>query len=242
MLHTTHGIVFRTVKYSETSIIARIYTEQFGLQSYIVRGLRNKRSNLKTALFQPFNLVEIVVYHREKRELQSIKEIRLAYQFTSIPFDIRKSTVLIFLGEVINQVIREEEANPGLFNFLFDAVRKFDELEKNIASFLPVFLIQLTRFLGFFPKNNYSEETPHFGLMEGAFCKTTGPEKAIARKPFGSYIYSLCNANIGEKTDPPVKVNDRRKLLDYILYYYRHHMPGFKEIKSHGILQEVLSA
>ncbi len=241
MLQTTRGIVFRTVKYSETSIIAKIYTEAFGLQSFMVRGLRNKKSTLRQALFQPLNLVEVVAYHREKKEIQNLKEIKIAYPFINIPFDIRKSTQLLFLNEVLYQVVREEEPNPALFTFLFNAINHLDQIQENVALFHHVFLIQLTQYLGFYPRNNYSESNSHFELTEGAFSSLRGPETLIAEAPFGKYISLLTESGLSSFESLKIPSHDRRRLLEIILNYYRHHIPDLKEFKSHKVLHQVLA-
>ena len=114
MLHTTRGIVLHTTKYSETSLVAKIYTEVFGLQSYLVKGIRKQKAKLRPALFQPMTLADLVVYHKDKGSLQNIKESRIAVPYRSIPFDIRKSSMLLFINELLYKSIREEETNRKL--------------------------------------------------------------------------------------------------------------------------------
>ncbi|MCB0806703.1 MAG: DNA repair protein RecO, partial [Bacteroidales bacterium] len=224
MLQATRGIIFKTVKYSESSIIAKIYTEQSGLQSYMVRGLRSKKSTIRQALFQALTPVELVAYHREKKELQNLKEIKVAYPFVSIPFDIKKSTILLFLNEVLYQVIREEESNPDLFNFIFNAIIKLDKLTENNSVFHLVFLVQLTRFLGFYPFDNFSEQQPNFDLTEGRFTHSTGPDTVIAISPYSNYISSITKIKDADRY-VPIPSQHRRKLLEILLNYYRHHVP-----------------
>jgi len=240
MLEKTRGIVFHHVKFSDTSIIAKIYTEQFGLQSYLVKGLRNRRSETKKALFLHLNLVEMVVSHRENKEIQHLKALQIAYPFQSIPFDIRKSAVALFLNEVLYQVIREEEPNQDLFDFLFRSVMTFDMLDKNATSFHLAFLIQLSRFLGFFPKNNYSDSESVFDLTEGRFSARSGPASLMTGQPFSAYIAQLSNVP-GDLQDVfEIPQQHRQQLLEVILNYYRYHIPGISEFKSHLVLHEVL--
>jgi DNA repair protein RecO (recombination protein O) len=242
MLQSTRGIVLRTVKYSESSIIAKIYTEAFGMQTYMVRGIRSKKSNLKQALFQPLNLLEIIAYHRENKEIQNLKEIKIAHPFITIPIDIRKSTQLLFINEVLYQVVREEEPNPALFSFLFDSIIHLDSMDKNIAFFHQVFLIQLTQYLGFFPRNNHTDVTPNFELTEGTFSALEGPESLITREPFGKYLALLIHTPVSDAQQIDIPSRDRRKLLEIILDYYRYHIPDLKEFKSHRVLQQVLAS
>ena len=242
MLQTTRGIVFRTVKYSESSIIAKIYTEAFGMQSFMVRGLRSKKSTLKQALFQPFNLVEIVAYHRSNKEIQTLKEIKIAHPFSSIPLNIRKSTQVLFLNEVLNQVVREEEPNPGLFEFLFESFKHLEKLDQNIGLFHKVFLIQLTQYLGFFPRDNYAEDFPYFILEEGSFSNLDGPASLVSEKPFGNYISMLIRTSVFDCHKVKIPGSDRNRLLEIILDYYRYHIPDLREFKSHKVLQQVLTS
>ena len=110
MLQKTRGIVLHSVTYSETSLVVKIYTEAFGLQSYLLKGAKGKRSSFRPVFFQPLNLLDAVVYKNEKTALQSMKEVQLAHPFRSIPFDIRKSSIALFLNEILYKSIREEEA------------------------------------------------------------------------------------------------------------------------------------
>ncbi|PIZ05346.1 MAG: DNA repair protein RecO, partial [Flavobacteriales bacterium CG_4_10_14_0_8_um_filter_32_5] len=126
MLHTTKGIVIHQFKYGEKSVIAKIYTEKFGLQSYIINGVRSKKSTNKFAYLQPLSLVEINAYHKENKGLQHLKSIKLDIPFQYIPFDVYKGSIAFFVAEVIYKTIKEEEANSELFDFLYNSVQVLD--------------------------------------------------------------------------------------------------------------------
>jgi DNA repair protein RecO (recombination protein O) len=241
MLHHTRGIVFHQLKYSETSIIAHIYTELFGIQTYMIRGIRGKKSKIKPALFQHLSLVDLVVYHKEKKEIQSIREIKIAVPFKYIPYDVRKSSVLIFLNEVLHKVIKEEEANPELFNFLFSAVQLLDVDENNTVDFHLLFLMQLTKYLGFHPKNNFSEKAPNFNLEEGMFTSTKLPNSSFVGMPFSKYFSTLSNSSFDDPDKITIGQNHRNELLEIILRYYQLHIPVAMNIKSHLVLNAVLN-
>jgi len=238
MLHHTRGIVFHQVKYSETSLIVKIYTEQFGLQSYIIRGIRSKKNLIKPALLQAMTPVEMVVYHKEKKDIQHLKEIRMAFPFKSIPFDIRKSSVIIFLNEVLYSVIREQESNPDLFGYLYHSISSLDATEKGISNFHLHFLINLTKYLGFFPKGNYSAENSVFDMQEGVFVPEKITTNMLIPKPYSEYFSRLIVPG-----DEPFSINPSHRpiLLEYLIRYYRVHIPGIKEIKSYPILKSVLN-
>ncbi|MBE9480196.1 MAG: DNA repair protein RecO, partial [Bacteroidetes bacterium] len=144
MLFKTRGIVFHQIKYSESSVIAKIYTELFGIQSYLIKGVRNKKSKIKSALLQHLSIVDLVVYHKEKSNIQYIKEIRSEYQFTSIPFDIRKSSIAVFINEILYKSIHEEEANQNLFDYLLNSIKLLDMITKRFVDFHLLFTIGLT--------------------------------------------------------------------------------------------------
>ncbi len=239
MLHNTRGIIFRQTKYSETSIIVKIYTELFGLQSYLIKGIRNKKSLIKPALLEHLTLVDLIAYHKEKKNIQHIKEIKIGYPLKTIHTDIRKSSIIIFLNEILFKVIREEEANPSLFSFLYNSIQSLDLQEKSFSNFHLIFLIHLTKYLGFFPNNNYSLQSSYFNLQEGVF--TSNKSDLIAEKPFSEYLSKLTITGLEKQETFSILPQHRNDLLEIILRYYQLHMPVAMNIKSHHVLQTVLN-
>ncbi|MCX6266297.1 MAG: DNA repair protein RecO [Bacteroidetes bacterium] len=238
MLHSTKGIVFHTIKYSETSVIAKIYTELFGIQSYLLKGIRNSRSKIKPGLFQSMTLLDLVVYHKERQSLQSVKEVQLAHPYKTIPFDIRKSSVALFINELVYKAIREEEPNAGLFGFLWQTFTILDQTEENVSGFHLQFAVRLMHHLGIFPQNNYSEKCPVFDLREGMF-RSIIPDHQHYLDPLNSKIFSdILNP---ESEIRNLKSEIRNHLLETILLYYQLHLPGFGGVQSHHILHEVLA-
>ena len=169
MLSKTRGIVLTNFKYSENSIIVKIYTEDFGLQSYLIRSVRNKKSKIKAGIFQPLTLLEFVAGHSKRSRLHSIKEITDCSQLNGISLDIKKSSVAIFIAELLNKAIREEECNKELFEFLFNTIHFLDKKEGRVSEFHLYFLLDLTKFLGFYPQNNFGENCAVFDLYNGKF-------------------------------------------------------------------------
>lgn len=241
MLHNTPGIVLHQVKYSESSVIAKIYTELFGLQSYMIRGIRSKKSTIKSALLQHLTLVDLVVYHKTKSNIHNIKEIKIAYPFQSIPYNIHKSSIAVFINEILYHVIKEEEANDDLFKFLFHAIQILDLKESQFTSFHYLFLIQLSKFLGFFPKTNYSDQDCNFDLEDGKFTHQKGPENMYIPPPFSKYISDLSKQSFENLGSLTINTGHRNQLLEIILDYYRMHLPVPLKIKSHHVLQTVLN-
>ncbi|MCK9219531.1 MAG: DNA repair protein RecO [Bacteroidales bacterium] len=248
MLQSTKGIVFHSIKFSETSLIVKIYTQVFGLQSYLFKGIRNPKSKIKPGLFQPLTLLDLVVYHRERKSIQSAKEIHLAHPFATIPFDIRKSSVLLFLNELLYKSIREEEPNDGLFEFLWLALIYFDELTSTDNNFHLFFCLQLCHHLGIFPQLNYSSSTPIFNLREGQFQKSIPDHPQYLAPPNSSLFYRLlCYSDYflspmkSDLENLVLTPKARKEFLETILLYYQLHLPGFSGVLSHRVLHDVLS-
>ena len=160
----TRGIVLHTVKYSESSVIIRIFTEHLGLVSYIVKGVRNARSSSKAALLRPLTLLEMDVTHRENKGLQNIKEYKRAYNYSSLPFDTFKSSIALFILEVISKSLKEHDAHEDMFQFVYDCFSHLDEIETMNNDFHLQFLVHYASYLGFAPHGEYSDDTPYFDM------------------------------------------------------------------------------
>ena len=171
MIQSTRGIVLHSFKYGETGIICNIYTETHGKVAFLVQGARKHKAKLKANLFQPFFLLDLEIYYKEKRQLQKIKEARNAHPFETILYDNSKRSIAIFLAEVLNKTVQTEEADPQLFEFIYNHIKILDIKEKGLANFHLSFLIQLTKFLGFYPQNNFNAENKFFDFKHGFFTK-----------------------------------------------------------------------
>ncbi|MGA3013980.1 MAG: DNA repair protein RecO [Bacteroidales bacterium] len=240
MLHQTRGISLHATKFSETSLIVKIYTELFGLQSYLVKGIRKQNARIKLGLFQPLTLLDLVVYHKEKSSLQNLKEVAYSYNYQQIPFDIRKSSIALFLNELIYKTIHEEEPHPELFSFIYQSLLDFDSAAENFMHFHLFFSFQLTRYLGCMPQLDYSEKNCFLNLREGTF-QAIAPEHSDFLDPSLSKIFfQLISTSKPFITALDIPPETRDKLLEMILIYFRLHVPGFREMKSHRILHTLL--
>lgn len=220
MLHKTRGIVFRFTKYGETSIIVTIFTELFGLQSYIVNGVRSKSGKNKIALFQPLTLLDLVVYHREHANISRIKEVKCLYPFQSIPTDIKKSGLAMFLIEMVNKTIKEESHAQELCEFLVRSFITLDQMEEKTENFHLLFLLKLSRYLGF--------GVHQVNDVLGARLTSEENEKIILALLKSEYIDSIIMSN-----------NQRREILELILKFFADHIENLSEIKSIQILREI---
>ena len=241
MLHKTRGIVFHVTDYSESSVVAKIYTELFGLQSFLINSVRKKKGKIRPVALQPLSLLDLVVYHKERPGLQRVAEATNNPALKSIPFDVRKSSVILFLNEVLYKSVREEEANTSMFDFIFSSVHLLDLQQQPCADFHLKFLIQLTKYLGFYPRENYSEGCSVFNLQEGLFQPGLPNHPFFLDLPLSDYFYNVLHSSLNLTDDLGIPVHQRRLLIEKLLEYYQLHIPGFGNIKSHKVLEEVWS-
>lgn len=240
MLHKTRGIVLHSIKYSDTSNIVKIYTEAFGLQSYLVRGVRKARSKTKAGQFQHLSLLDLIVYQKEKKEIQNLKEVRSNYLFQSIPFDIVKSSLALFINELLYKSIREEEANPELFEFLYESVKSLDRMENSPVNFHLIFALKLTKYLGFFPHGSFDQERQFFDLHEGVFQSEQPAHADFLRPPISEHFDHFLQSEYEFSDKIRISNAIRQEVLNAILLYYQAHIPGFKAMKSVEVLHTVL--
>ena len=245
MVHTTKGVVLRTVKYGDTSIITSIYTELFGIQQYIVKGVRQstKTSAGKASYFQPSAILELEVHHNEMKQLNFIKEFRWAYLYEQVLFDVVKNTVATYIIELLQHSLKQPEANPELFYLIEDTLKQLDKGNTTLTGNLPLyFTMHLASELGFQLQGDYSNITPIVDLQEGVF---------VASKPNHPYYLEGNLAKItAEISNLPfyselenIQLNQqtRRQLLEAYQLYLSLHISGFGIMKSYAILQEVLA-
>ena len=239
MLYKTRGIVLHHIKYSETSVIVTIYTESFGRQSYIINGVRSKKAKIKANILQPLFLLDMEVYHKTKRDLQRVKEIQNAFIFSTLPYDIRKSTLAIFIAEILYKTIQEQESNTELFEYLFNSIQVLDLKEAGISNFHIYFLIHLTKFLGFFPNNNYSETNCYFDLKAGSFVQIKPMHMFCLDLNQSNYLNQLLKFSDNQHENLKLTYKERIFLLEKVVDYYSLHNEGISNIKSLSVLKEV---
>jgi DNA repair protein RecO (recombination protein O) len=240
MLHHTHGIVLHHLKFSETSVIARIYTEKFGLQSYLIKGVRAPKSKIKLALLEHLSLLDMVVYHKESRGLQNIKEIKPARTFLNIYGDIRKSSQALFINELILKSMKEEEANPALFRFFVDNLNQLDTAGIFDPDFHLRFMLAFAGFLGFAPRLNFSRGCC-FNLLDGVFQQTIPPHIHFILPEHAPVFNSLLPSPDNSCAASIIPFAVRKLLLDKLIEFYTLHLPAFGRMKSPEILHEVLA-
>jgi DNA repair protein RecO (recombination protein O) len=241
MLHKTRGIVLKTTLYSESSVIVQIFTEKFGIQSYIINGVKKPRAKIRMNMLQPLHLVDMVVYHKTNTTLQRVSDLRPAPIFRTIPYDIIKSTMVIFLNEVLYKSIRQQHTDENLFDFIFNAISWLDECGEASVSFHLAFLLKLSRFLGFAPNTDIKSEENYFDLQEGEYKATPPIHPYYMDKADAAIFIALFSTPFEKIIEIKISNENRRQILDKILVYYTLHTASFGEIRSHQILEEVLS-
>jgi DNA repair protein RecO (recombination protein O) len=241
MLHKTRGIVLKTTLHSESSVIVQIFTEKFGIQSYLINGVKKPRAKISMNMLQPLHLVEMVVYHKASTGIQRLTELRPYPVFSTIPYDIIKSTMVIFLNEVLYKSIRQQMADEHLFEFIYNAVSWLDECGTASANFHLAFLLKLSRFLGFAPSTITKSDESYFDLQEGEFKSTTPSHPNFLNKTEAALFISLFILPFEKISEIKSDNKTRRFILDKILIFYTLHTASFGEIRSHQVLEEVLS-
>ncbi len=241
MLANLQGIVFKTIKYRESSIISSIYTNKFGLRSYLINGVRSPKSKVSPALFQPGFLVDMVVYHKDGNSVNRIKEIRPGYHYRSEIFDLSKGAVSLFFSEICAKSIHEQEQNIDLFNFLKNAFISLDLEARSVVNFPLIFLIKLSQFLGFEPNLRVEEKGNYFDLEEGAFAEhIPGHFNYLDKEMTGSFK-TIMHLDFNRCSAVKVDKEIRNILLDKMLDYYKIHLTDMSEITSHKIFNQVFS-
>jgi len=240
MIEKTKGIFLRSYKYSDSSVIAHIYTEKFGRQSFIIRGIHSKKSKTKINLFQPLYLLDLIVYEKEDRNIQHLKSAGLSVSYGKIPYDIKRNTQVLFITEILMKCLKEEESNLTLFNFLTQSAIILDEKEEGISNFSVVFLFQLTRFLGIFPNYPPKEKNLYFDMESSSFCNVKPFHNYYMEDEITSRFCELFQVGLTDMEKLCFSNSIRVMLLSKLLTYYKLHLGLTGEIKSLEVLKEIM--
>jgi len=240
MLHKTRGIVFKTTDYGESSVIMQVFTEKFGLQSYIVNGAKKPKAKIARNMLQPLHLLDMVVYHKGTGSVQRIKELKNSPVLQTIPYDVIKSSLAIFLNEVLYKAIKAQSEDGRVFDFVFSAIEWLDHQSEGLANFHLVFLIQLTRYLGFYPDRTLAGEADYFDLHNGVFCRYKPGTVLYLSPPHTQNFAKLLHCSFENIAQVKLNNDERRFLLQKLLEYYALHIESFGSVRSHEVLEEVL--
>ena len=237
--YKAQGIVLHTIKYGDSSLVAYVLTDAAGRQSYMVQGVRScKGKGNKTALLQPMFLVEFEAVRGGRSHMDRIKEAKLLHPLQHIPFDIRKSTISLFMAEVLYKLVREVEPDSTLFGFVKESVLVLDGLESGISNFHLWFLVQLSRFLGFYPANRYAEGDC-FDIIEGCFTATQPDHSMIMNRPNSRLLDTMLYHSPDKLGEVALPRTQRADFLASLLLYYGYHLDTINNIQSIKILGEL---
>jgi len=244
-LHKTKGIVLKGVKYGETSLVVTIYTELFGIQSYLVNGVRTstRKGPGKANLFQPAAILDLIVYHNDLKNLQRIREFKWSILYQHIFFDVIRNAVALFMVELLQKCIKQPEPNPELFYFIEDAFLHLDAAEGRVLANFPLFFIlHLAGFFGFKIEDVYSERNSFLDLKEGQFVAEHPQHPQVLE---GSLSYTTAQLlrvqQPAEWQEIPLNQETRRALLLAYRTFYMLHVPDFGEMRTLNVMQTVLS-
>jgi DNA repair protein RecO (recombination protein O) len=244
--HHTRGLIIRTVKYGETSLVVSVFTALFGLQQYMVKGIRTskKSASFSASQFQVGNILELIVYHHDKNTLQHIKECKQPFYFEHLFADITKNAVLLFMIELLQKCIKEPESSPELYDFIEDVILGLDKATPAQTANLPLFFIlHLSHFFGFRLMDNYSEKDNVLDLREGQFVEQIPILQMAITYPKSEYIAQLLRVMQIEELDQ-IQLNKqlRNELMDACLHFYELHISPFGQMKSLPVIRTLLEA
>ena len=241
MFYKTEGIVLHGLKYGDTGKIVTVYTEAFGRCSFILQGIHAKKSSGKANLLQPLFLLEMEIDHRQGRELQRAKELRICHPYQSVPYDIVKSSQAIFLAELLYKVLKEEESRTELFQFLSNSFQILDLLQSGAANFHLIFLIHLARYMGFAPINNHDENLQFFDMASGSFTANSPPHLNFLEPGESLFLKEFMDISYEEAGKIRLSSAIRYRLLQKMVEYFSLHLGTRLHIKSLEILGELFS-
>lgn len=241
MLQKVRGIVLKTTMYNESSVIAQIFTDRFGVQSYLINGVKKPKAKIPMNILQPLHLLEMVVYHKPASQMQLVKEARPAPAFKSIPYEVVKNAIVQFLNEVVYKSIKQQHTDEQVFDYIFSAINWFDESNETPVNFHLSFLLKLTKYLGFAPHVKTKSHQKYFDLQEGDFTSAPPIHPNFIGESQAEDFLALYQVSFEKLNEIKLTNINRRYLLDKILVYYGLHTASFGQIKSHQVLEDVLS-
>lgn len=240
-MQPTRAIVLQQIKYSESSLIVKAYTQSEGLLSFIVKGVRGKKGKLRSAQFQALNLLELSYKKGKKSSLSIITDLKISEPFTELLYQPIKRSIAMFMAELIYQSIKEEEPNHELFNFLYNSIHWLDLTKEPCTHFHLLFMMKLTRFIGFEPNKLHLNKSAFFDLEQGLYTDVKPTHNHFIEKELLNAWTALIQCEFTDiatlKFSNPLK----RSLIETLMDYYKLHLVHFKDLNSHHILQQVFN-
>ena len=237
--YKARGIVLHTIKYGDTSMVAHVLTDVYGRRSFLVQGIRSRKGKgNKAAMLQPMFLLEFEGIPSVHSQMDRMKDVVLRPPMHTIPFDVRKSAISLFMAEVLYRLTRDADPNPDLFAFISSSVEALDRMESGVANFHLWFLVQLSAFLGFYPANEYSEGD-YFDIVEGAFVDRMPDHAIVMNRPNAALLAELMTCGVEQLGELALARSQRADFLTSLLHYFGYHFDTVYKMQSIRILGEV---
>ena len=238
MLHKTKGIVLRVIPYNDKNKIVKIYTENFGLLSFITSVGNSKSTRQKAALLQPLQPIFLELKPNDANKIHRLGEINLLISLNKCAQDYYKRLIILFLNEVLYKCLRAEEKENSLFNFLITSLQILEEIETGIGNFPLAFICNLTKYLGIAPQNNYSDKQCYFNSQEGYFQSYSSEHKLVDIEP-SKQLSKVLNLNYNNLSEMSLNSLQRKEILNLMMTYYTYHLPSFSDINSLEVMEEL---
>ena len=236
--YKARGIVLGTLKYGERGLIVHMLTDVHGRQSYMVQGVKSTAKGSKMALLQPMFAVEFEGLTSSKMELHRMKDLVPGIVLQSTPFDISKSTMSLFMAEVLYRLVRESSPESGLFDFVWGSVAALDAIDEGIANFHLWFLANLSRPLGFSPDNEYTDNA-WFDIRDGHFTPYALIPSMALTPENARILHDMLECDVRYLAEIGLNRAERVEFLDAMLKYYAFHLESINSVESLRILREV---
>ena len=241
MLEKTRGIILHQIKYTDSGIVARLYTRKFGRQSFLIKGMRNRKAGKHNILFQPMFILDLEMHYKASHEMQVLKEFSVSFTPYDIHSNIKKSCVAIFLGEVLTSVLKEESPHEEMFDYIEESIIYFDSCKEGFANFHIGFLAGLSSFLGFEPGPRTNVNDSFFDMTNGKFVPIPPVHGNYANAEISNILADFFVASYDNISNITLTGTLRNEVLDTLVRYYSLHLPGLKKINSLEVLKEVFS-
>lgn len=237
LTYKAKAVVLHTVKYGDSSLVAYLFTDVGGRTTYMVQGVRSKSGKgNKGALFQPMFILDLECIELPRASMHRIKEVRNEVVLTSVPFDIRKSTISLFMAEVLYRLIHEVEANKPLFDFISSSIQYLDHMSEGISNFHLWFLVNLSSYLGFYPGNEYVDGH-YFDIKSGLFV--SHPSDLYMSLSNSRLLGQLMDLDASDLSTVELSRGDRGEFMESMLLFFGYHFDSIHSVRSIQILREV---
>ena len=240
MIHKLKAIILHTIKHTDNSLIVYTYTDKFGRQTYIVNYSHSHKSKNRINLFQSLFLLDIEAYSKQSANIQRIKEYKLAEPLHTIAFDIKKATIAMFLAEVLYKIIREEEPNEKLFDFIFNSILIFDKINRGAENFHLHFLANLSKYIGFYPQD-INTENGFFDIKNGQILPAIPQHELYFDTKNTQILQQLLQIKVSDVHQLELNRSQRENFLNSILMFYNYHFDKLSPINSLKVFTELFS-